>query len=241
MKQVAPAHHVGDVLRRVIDHHRKVVAGRRVLTGEDHVAPGGGIGGDGAGFARRAGAGFRPGERVGAFERSRHVEPQRVRHSGGHAAGALGGGHCLRIAGIKRRAVGIARPRRLRLALRHHPRHFGSAFEARIDDPHRIQPGQRRAVVAIVLGLPPHRLLPHEAEPSQVFVDGALVFPATARLIDVLDAQQQPSARSLRHIGIEQGRQRVAEMQMAVGRRRETENGWHAFSIYRLACYTDSA
>ncbi len=65
VEQVAPAHHVGDALRRVVDHDGEVIAGRRVLARQDDVAPGGGIGGDGAGFARRAGAGFLPGKRTG--------------------------------------------------------------------------------------------------------------------------------------------------------------------------------
>ena len=51
VKQVLPAHHVGDALRGVVDHHRQMIAGRRLLARQDDVAPGGRIGGDDAGFA----------------------------------------------------------------------------------------------------------------------------------------------------------------------------------------------
>jgi len=45
-----------------------------------------------------------------------------------------------------------------------------------------------------MLALPPHRLLPGDAEPAEILVDRRLVVrPATGR-VDVLDAQQQPPA-----------------------------------------------
>ena len=76
-----------------------------------------------------------------------------------------------------------------------------------------------------MLGLPPHRLLPGDAEPGEVLVDRRLVFRPAARRVDVLDAQQQPPAGGARHLDIEQRRQRMAEMQIAVRARREAENG----------------
>jgi hypothetical protein len=173
-----------------------------------------------------AGAGFLPGECPGARQRGGHVEAQRVRRSGGHPAGALGLGHRFRIAGIERRAIRIARPRGLRFPFRDQARDLGAAFKAGIDEPHGVELGERGAVIAIVLGLPPHRLFPGDAEPGQVLVNCRLEFGPAARRVDVLDAQQQPPARRLRPLGIEQGRQRMAEMQIAVGRRREAENGW---------------
>src|SRR5215831_547425 len=85
-------------------------------------------------------------------------------------------------------------------------------------------------VFVVVLGLAAHRLLPGNAEPREVLIDRRLVFRPAARLVDILDAQQQPSVRGLRHAGVDERRQRMAEMQIAVGRRREAENGWHANS-----------
>ena len=73
--------------------------------------------------------------------------------------------------------------------------------------------------------LAPHRLLPGDAEPGQVVVDRLLVVRPAARRVDVLDAQQEPPAGRARHVEIDQRGQRMAEMQMAVRARRETEHG----------------
>src|SRR5216683_674953 len=95
-----------------------------------------------------------------------------------------------------------------------------------------------------MLGLPAHRLLPLQIEPGEVLIDRGLVFRPAARGVDVLDPQQQSAGRYPCPVGVEQRRQRMAEMQIAVRRRREAENGWqiqsHGSSIYRLAWYTDS-
>src|SRR5262249_54014041 len=72
---------------------------------------------------------------------------------------------------------------------------------------------------------PPHRLLPGDAEPGEVLVDRLLVFAPAARGVDVLDAQQKPPTGGARHVEIDQRRQRVPQMQVAVGARREAEDG----------------
>ena len=77
--------------------------------------------------------------------RRRHVEPQRVRHARIEQTPPLVRRQRLRIARIERRAVGIARPGRLRLALRHQPCNLGAAFERGIDQAHapRVSPARR--------------------------------------------------------------------------------------------------
>ena len=81
-------------------------------------------------------------------------------------------------------------------------------------------------------GLAPHRLFPRDAEPGEVFVDRRLEFRPAARRVDVLDAQQEAPAHLARHLEIDQRRERVTEMQVAVGRRRETENGlFHGMDV----------
>jgi hypothetical protein len=52
-----------------------------------------------------------------------------------------------------------------------------------------------------------------------------LEFGSTAGDVDVLEAQQQPGAELLGGRGVAQGGIGVAEMQEAVGRGRETEDG----------------
>ncbi len=169
----------------------------------------------------------------GARHRRSHVEPQRIGFAR-HAPRALGLRQRLGVAGIERHAVGVARPTALGVAPGHHHGNLGAAFEARIDEAQGVEPGKRRAVIVGVFGLPPHRPLPCDAEPGKVGIDRGLVLRPAARGIDILDAQQQPPARRPRHVGIDQRRQRVAEVQIAVGRRREAENGWHLLRFLGL-------
>jgi hypothetical protein len=143
---------------------------------------------------------------------------------------ALGDAHRFGCARIKRRAVRIARPRGICLACRNHSGDLGAALEAWIDQAHAFERGQRGAISVEMVGLPLHRLFPLKAEPGQVLVDRRLVLGSAARSVDILDAQQQPAARSPRHVGIQQRRQRMAEMQVAVRRRGKAENGWHGLS-----------
>src|SRR5262249_25125741 len=74
--------------------------------------------------------------------------------------------------------------------------------------------------------LPPHRRFPGKAEPGEVFIDRSLVFRPAARRIDILDAQQKPSAALARQVEIEQRRTGMTEMEIAVRARRKSENGW---------------
>ena len=177
-----------------------------------------------------------PVQMAGTRQRRLHVETQRVWFSRRHAPGAFGRPHRLGRTGIERHAIGITRPRPPGIARRHHDRDLGTALEAWIEQAQRVESSERGAVIVMVLGLPPHRLLPAQPEPGEVLVDGSFVFPPAASFVDILDTQQQPAAGGSRHRGIDERRQRMAKMQIAVGRGRETENGRHGYSIYRLAC-----
>src|SRR5215472_13889153 len=78
-----------------------------------------------------------------------------------------------------------------------------------------------------MIRLPPRRRLPGNAEPGEIFVDRILIFRAAAGGINILDPQQQAPARAPRHVEVEQRREGMAEMKVAVRTRRKTENGWH--------------
>ena len=52
-EQVLAAHHLGDALQGIVDHDRKMIAGRRLLARQDDIAPSFRPGGDRAGFAVR--------------------------------------------------------------------------------------------------------------------------------------------------------------------------------------------
>ena len=78
-----------------------------------------------------------------------------------------------------------------------------------------------------MVGLPPHRGFPGDAEPGKILVDRRLEFRPAAGGVDVLDPQQQAAVGLTRGIEIQQCRIGMAEMQVTVRARRKTENGWH--------------
>ena len=123
--------------------------------------------------------------------------------------------------GVERRAVRVARPGRIG----RRPGDLGAAEEGRIDQPHAGQLRQCGGVVVHVLGLAAHGRLPCQAEPAQVVVYRRLVFRPAAGAVDVLDAQQEAAPGGAAAVEIGQRREGVAEMQRAVRRRREAENG----------------
>ncbi len=65
-EQVLAPHHIGDALQGVVDHHREVIAGRRLLARQDDVAPGLRPGGHRAGLAVGTLAMLDPAEVAGA-------------------------------------------------------------------------------------------------------------------------------------------------------------------------------
>ena len=105
----------------------------------------------------------------------------------------------------------------------HEPRNLAAALETRIDQPRRLEPRQPRAVVVEMRALAPDRLLPGDAEPFEIFVDRLLVFRPAAHGVDVLDAQEEAPARRAGHLDIDERGERMAEMQIAVRARRESE------------------
>ena len=68
------------------------------------------------------------------------------------------------------------------------------------------------AIILHVVRLPSNRCFPVEAEPGQILENRVGMFlPATSR-IDILDAQQKPSARALAEVEIVQRREGMADM-----------------------------
>src|SRR5205823_10908022 len=129
------------------------------------------------------------------------------------------------IARIERRPVRIVRPWRFLLALGHEPRNFCSALEARIDQASGLELIERRTIGLELFRLAPHPSFPSHAEPAEILEDRRLELRPAARRVDVLDAQQQPRARRARHVMIDERRERMPEMQIAVRAWREAENG----------------
>src|SRR5499427_3342103 len=111
----------------------------------------------------------------------------------------------------------------MHLALGDQARDLAAALEARIDK--SLKPRERRAVIVEMRALAAHGLLPCDAEPRQVFIDRRFVLRPAARRVDILDAQQEPAAGRARHLEIDERRERMADMQIAVRARREAEDG----------------
>src|SRR4051794_37215559 len=104
-------------------------------------------------------------------------------------------------------------------------RDFAAALEARIDQPLALEFRERLAVGIEVLRLPPRWLFPRDPEPREILIDRLLELRPAAARIDILDAQQESSAKRARHLEIDQRRERVAKMQIAIRARCETEDG----------------
>ena len=81
VEQILSPHHMGDALQGIVQHHREVIAGRRILAREDDVAPCRRIRRDGTALALGARTLLGPVEHAGTRDRRRHVEPQRVRRA----------------------------------------------------------------------------------------------------------------------------------------------------------------
>ncbi len=223
-EQIVSAHHVRDALERIVDDDRKMVARRHVPARQHHVAPGPRRGRHRSGLAVRARAGLRPIERESALERPLHVEPQCELLAGGDAVFALGARKTFRGSGIERGAVRIARPRFFGLALGDQAGNLGAALEARVDQILCFEPRERLPIERKMFGLAPHLCVPAHAEPSEILEDRCLEFRPAARLVDVLDAQQEASAARPRHVVIDQRRVRMPEMQISVRARRKAED-----------------
>src|SRR3989442_7686430 len=180
-EQIFSAHHVGDPLQRVVDHDGEVIARRRFLAGEHHIAPSLRHGRDRSGLARGTAAGLAPIERARLRERPLHVEPKRERRAGRDLFRALGAREPFGTARIERRAVGIARPWRSSLASGYESRDFRPALEARIDQALRLEPLERRAIGFEMLRLAPHRSFPGHAEPGEILEDRRFELRPAAR------------------------------------------------------------
>ena len=76
-----------------------------------------------------------------------------------------------------------------------------------------------------MIRLPARRHFEIDAEPGEILDNRPLEFRPAARLVDILDAQQQASAEAARHGGVLQRAQGMAEMQHAIRARREAQHG----------------
>ena len=220
-EQVHAARDVGDALIGIVDDDAQVVARRRLLADQHHVAPAAGLGGarpflgeEHVAIRHRA---FADHQHVADLLLRRvHVEPPLRGAAGGEPRLRLAPGEVPAGAGIDRRAVGIAP-----LGV---PRDLGTRAEAGIEQARPPQLCGRFLVDGEALALPHHRLGEVVAEPGHVRADGGVEFGFAAGEIDVLDAQQRRAADGRRGVLREQRGIGVAQVQVAVRAWRKAEN-----------------
>ena len=107
--------------------------------------------------------------------------------------------------------------------------------EAAINQAAFDQPFEQARIFLHVRGLAAHWLFPFETQPRQVLVDRRFVFLPRAALVDVLDPEQEAPVRGAGGVEGGQRRERVAEMQIACGRRGEARHKTHGRGRLPLA------
>lgn len=213
---------MGDALQRVIQRDRQMIARRRIGAPQNDIAPGGGVGYN---KARLSIAGLLPAYWPLNFtQRLFHVEP---------VGEALGCCHLLfafpliqmpLFGRIERRAIRIARPGAGFPLIGLNPRpDLAAGEEGGVDDAALDQAIQGLTIKAEMLGLATDRLFEANAEPVEIGKDRGLEFGGAAGDIDIFEPQQQAPAACAGHLGVEEGRERMTQMQPAVGARRKTE------------------
>src|SRR6478609_8514320 len=98
----------------------------------------------------------------------------------------------------------------------HQASNFTAALEGRIHKSQAVEPGQCRTVVVEMAALTTDGLHPLQSQPRQILIDRFFVSWPAARRVDVLDAQQEATRRRPCHVKIDERRECVTEMQIAI-------------------------
>jgi hypothetical protein len=206
---------MGDALQRVVVGRRQMIGHARVLARQHHIPRRLRPGADPARLAVRSGALLMEAQRVPGAAQS---VPRPVQRQAPGERPSL-----------------VQQPRFLVRRVRAGPRRVGGPVGRLADVRHDLAAGAETAIqqaacvqvvddggiVAKVIGLAPHRRLPIQPQPGQILENRGLIFGPTAGLVDVLDAQDEAPACGARRRPGGQGREGVAPVQQAGGRRGE--------------------
>ena len=216
-KQVPATHDVGHALKRVIDHHRQMVARRQIAPAEDNVAPN--LRGRRMLRGNGALAIFGPAQTPrSGVDRSPHVETERGLVAPGETVACFCRRERAAGSGIERRAVRVALTIRGEGDLR-------TAAKAGVDQAPLIEAGERRGIVVRVLALPARRRRKAKPEPGEVLDNGALELRFAARSVQIFNAQQHAAVDFGSDALIDERGIGVAEMKRSIRRRRKAEDG----------------
>jgi hypothetical protein len=210
--EILAADHMRDALDGVVQHDGEMIARRHVLADEDGVAPSRRIAGDVRFAPLRVEQ--RPDDgSAGGRERAIHGEALRM--------GSLGGGHATTAGSrIERGSVGIARRERTDGGGQ-----LSAGAGAAEEKAPLAEPRCRGPVIVEMLRLPPRLPVEADPQPVEILPDRGDEFGPRPPHVDVLDAQQQAAVETCRKLLVQQRRKGVAEMEQAVGARREAEDG----------------
>lgn len=205
---------MGDPLQGIVMDNGEMIAGGDFLAREHDIAPGGGI----SLYALcGAAADFLPDHGFADFSYGTgHIEPPRHRATL-HAPVAAR-------AGVNRRTIGIARPWGINLPRCNRSGNIAARTPARIDQAALPQCFEASRIIRKMLRLTPHRLFPAQSQPIQILCDAVDKRLARPAGINILDAQKETPAISLRRVEIQKGRKRVAEMKMPIRRWCKSKN-----------------
>ena len=117
------------------------------------------------------------------------------------------------IRGIMRRAIGVVRPSGSTfLDSGNMLAHLATGHEGRIDKVSLYKRREDGTIFSGMVRLAADRSFPIEPEPCEIFLNGSLEFGGAACRIDILYAQQETAVDLCRHVMIEDGGKRMAEV-----------------------------
>ena len=92
-----------------------------------------------------------------------------------------------------------------------------------------------------MLRLPMYRLFPVKLEPSKIPIDAGLELQRAVDHVDVSDAQQHPPAGRGRYLLVDQRRQRIAKIQLAIQARCKAKDrsSHERFGFGLNGCFAD--
>ena len=225
LKKVLTASHICDTLDVIIDGDGQMIAGRRILAGQDNVAETLGL---------RVLAAFvfiGPGQRSRPADRRIGFQSHGMGLAGGDPVRRLGGRQFSANAGIEgavrtheRTMRGMAGGGDFRLyVLAGAKTGIGQALLAK-----NIQ---SRGVIIHMRRLAAHGLFPGQPQPFHVLEDGGVEFNPAAAPVDILNTQQKPPA--MRMSGSKQRRVGMAKMQVSCRAGRKAGNDIHKDTLAR--------
>ena len=215
--QIAPARHLADILRRIIDHHGQMIAGRHIFARQHYIAISRRI--EWHDFCR-AGAIFDIAQRgLDMRQCFFHIEPPTIRRAFPHQLFSPAVGQIAIQAGIKRCAIRVARPVFFVL---NGGQNLAPRRPAWIDQALRAQCVQSRLVNLKARRLHHDRFGPTQPQPFKVLINAFDKMRPRASDINIFNTQKKLPARRARGTRADKRRIGMSQMQPTIRAWRKT-------------------